>query len=245
MDLFSTTQEDTNSQGWTLLMNTIEYTGSLSIVDYYLEGDVTATEEYTELCEKHLENFLEKGDADKKLLTKRIVKAFYEVPEIYNLSRFTIFNNNCHRVIFEDYDAPYSSESLKSICGSKKKCIEIFRQLNTLYSSNQISYELYENGLKGFVILYFENCINPYKDDTTETDVYELIMFLVNNDDLAGLSVLDSEYGTGQTLQSMRGALEKYCGVPINIPEGCDPDEDDFYSNYDWQQVVDSIMQGL
>ena len=29
MDLFSTTQEDTNSQGWTLLMNTIEYTGSL------------------------------------------------------------------------------------------------------------------------------------------------------------------------------------------------------------------------
>ena len=76
MDLFSTTQEDTNSQGWTLLMNTIEYTGSLSIVDYYLEGDVTATEEYTELCEKHLENFLEKGDADKQLLTKRIVKLF-------------------------------------------------------------------------------------------------------------------------------------------------------------------------
>ena len=136
MDLFSTTQENLNSQGWTLLMNTIEYTGSLSIVDYYLEGDVTATEEYTELCSKHLENFLDKGDADKKLLTKRIVKAFYEVPEIYNLSRFTIFNNNCHRVIFEDYDAPYSSESLKSICGSKKKSIEIFRQLNTLYSSN-------------------------------------------------------------------------------------------------------------
>ena len=43
-------------------------------------------------------------------------------------------------------------------------------------------------------------------------------MFLVNNDDLGGLSVLDSEYGTGETLQSMRGALEKYCGVPINVP---------------------------
>jgi hypothetical protein len=70
-------------------------------------------------------------------------------------------------------------------------------------------------------------------------------MFLVNNDDLSGLNVLDSEYGTGETLYSLRGALEKYCGVPINVPEGCDPDEDDFYSNYDWQQVVDSIMQGL
>ena len=245
MDLFSTIQEDQNSQGWTLLMNTIEYTDSLSIVDYYLEGDVTAPEDKIDACSKHLENFLEKGDADKQLLTKRIVKAFFEVPDIYNLSRYTIFNNNCHNVIFEDYDVQYSSELLKSICGSKKKCIEIFRQLNSLFSSNQISYELYENGLKGFVILYFENCINPYNDNTSESDLYELIMLLVNNDDLGGQNVLDSEYGTGETLQSMRGALEKFCYVPINVPEGMDPDEDDCYSNYDWQQVVDSIMQGL
>ena len=82
-------------------MNTIEYTGSLSIVDYFLEGDVTATEEYTEICTKHLENFLDNGDADKKLLMKRIVKAFYEVPEIYNLSRFTIFNKNCNNVFLK------------------------------------------------------------------------------------------------------------------------------------------------
>ena len=59
MDLFSTTQEDLNSQGWKLLMNTIGYTDRLSIVDYFLEGDVTATEEYTEICTKHLENFLQ------------------------------------------------------------------------------------------------------------------------------------------------------------------------------------------
>ena len=242
MDLFSTKQEDLNSQGWTLLMNTIGYTDKLSIVDYYLEGDVTAPEDKIDACSKHLENFLEKSDADKKLLTKRIVKAFFEVPEIYNLSRFTIFNYNCHNIIFEDYDVPYNSELLKSICGSKKKCIEIFRQLNSLFSSNQISYELYENGLMGFVILYFENCMKPYNDDT-ESDLYELIMLLVDNEYLGGLNVLNSKYGTGETLLSMRGALEKYCLVPINCPEGMDPDEDDRYSKYDWQQVVDSIIQ--
>ncbi len=71
-------------------------------------------------------------------------------------------------------------------------------------------------------------------------------MFLVNNDLLYNQSIIEKELGNGEVLALLRGALERYCMVLIDMPEGVDdPDEDDLYSKIDWHEVVESITQTL
>lgn len=244
MDLFSSSQEDLNSQGWILLMNTIGYNDSSPIDDYYLEDDCRATEENSNLLEKHLDKFLEKDEADKIHLVKRILKAFYDVPDIYNLYRFFLFYSNFNN--YDEYGLPSKVDWLKEICNSKSGSIEIFRKLNSLYDLDKISHELYVNGLKSFVILYYENCITPYNEDTVESDLYELIMFLVENNSLDDQKIIEKQHGNGEVLVELRRALERYCMVLIDMPAGVeDPDEDDLYSKINWHEVVESITQTL
>lgn len=244
MDLYSTSQENLNSQGWSLLMNTVGWTESRPIVTYYLEGDCRAIEETSNILENHLDKFLENADEQKLDLVRRILKAFYDVPDIYNFYKFFLFYSKFNH--YEEYGVPPQADWLKEVCSSKEECLEIFRQLNNLYHSGQISTDFYINGLEGFIILYYENCVTPYEVDRTEEDLYQLLMFLVNNDPLDDQSIIQKELGNGEVLRLLRQALERYCMVLIDIPEGVDdPDEDDLYSKIDWHEVVENITQTL
>ena len=242
MDLFSTTQEDQNSQGWALLMNTIGYE-NFSINSYYCEDDRRGTAKTKNLLEKNLLAFFEKRDTDKIKLVSRILNAFFQVPDVYNYWRFSlvlkIFVENYFE---EDFGLPECWEKINELGKNKKNCISIFKKLNNLYSAGDISSEQYRNGIQSFVIIFLDSALN---EGDAYDDISNLLRLIANNDYLEGESIMDIPEGSGELLLASRRTIEEFTKICIDLPEGINNKNKNYFDSIEWGNVADSIIEAM
>ena len=242
MDLFSTSQENMNSQGFTLLMNTMGYE-NFSINNFYLEDDRRGTAKSKNLLEKNMLAFIKKNDAEKIKLVARILNAFFEVPDAFNYWRFSlvlkIFVENYYE---EDYGLPECWEKINEFGKSKKNCLIIFKKINQLYSGGEISSEQYRNGIQSFAISYLDSALN---EGDAYDDITNLLRLIANNDYLEGEAILDIPEGTGELLLACRRTLEEFTRICIDLPEGVNNKNKNYFDSIEWGDVADSLIEAM
>lgn len=242
MNLFSTPQENINSQSFTLMLNTIGYE-NFSLNSYYLENDRRGNAKTKNLLEKNILAFIEKNDAEKIKLVARTLNAFFKIPDVFNYWKFClvlkIFTENYSE---EDYGLPDCWEKIKELGQTKSNCISIFKKLNKLYGSGDIPEGQYFNGIQSFSIIYLDSALN---DGDAYDDISNLLKLIANNDYLDGESIMDISVGTGELLLACRRTLEEFSKICIDLPEGVKNKNKNYFDSIEWGNVADSIIEAM
>lgn len=150
--------------------------------------------------------------------------------------------NNWELIGNSDFEIKNPWDSLENFFKNLDTCVLVFKDANELFEASIINSDEYQDLVSTAAVSYL--ALSLSSDDPLE-HVTELLRLLGDNQGLLDVEISNNGYGSGEYMASLRRLLEEFTGVCLEVPEGCDYEEDAYLENYEWGEAAEKIIEAL
>jgi hypothetical protein len=217
-----------------------------ALISGYLANDPRADEESSNVFRRSVDNALNSNDPETIKQLFESISHFFSNPNDEEMWKYALLikhlsdhadENDCSWSVEENHwvELEKFGGSLDQICNNIKK-------INNDLVKKVISPEQYDNKLLSALAAFLAIGLT----DDASTNVKSLLTLVSQNTPIMGAFISeDSPFGWGEIAANVRRMLEELTGIRIDVPEGVDPEEDEYFDNIDWDEVADEIVTTL
>ncbi len=126
--------------------------------------------------------------------------------------------------------------------------VETFQTLSAFYeNSPPANPNEYRDVLNSLFFCGLAAATDPenFDEDGIKSWVWGIGDNRVFDDAWVSFGIIDLDYGSGEFMSSARRFAEEVLYVSFEVPTGTDPNADAYLDGYDWDQVVDEVVQAI